>query len=84
MVDDRPAGVGAPLTGPASLNFGGLMRGLNRKGFQARAVDLAWTTKANVLDVGRPPRFSGGNGCRGRVFISPGDALAIWLHRILQ
>jgi hypothetical protein len=59
MVDDFLAGAGAPLSGPALLNFDALKRVINLKGLEARAVDLAATTKDHVLALAAGPHFRG-------------------------
>jgi hypothetical protein len=59
MVDDFLVGAGMPLTGPALLNFDALKRVINLKGLEARAVDLAATTKDHVLALAAGPHFRG-------------------------
>lgn len=59
MIDDFLLGAGSLLTGPALLNFDALKRIINLKGLEARAVDLAVTTKQHVLALAAGPNFRG-------------------------
>ena len=59
MVDDFLVGSGAPLSGPVLLNFDAVKRILNLKGLEARAVDLAATSREHVLALAAGPYFRG-------------------------
>lgn len=75
MVDDFLVGSGAPLLGPALLNFDALKRVINLKGLEARAVDIAMTRKAHVLALAAGPHFRGVIGVLDReVYADKGKA----------
>jgi hypothetical protein len=59
MVDDFLVGAGAPLSSPVLLNFDAVKRVLNLKGLEARAVDVAATSREHVLALAAGPHFRG-------------------------
>jgi hypothetical protein len=77
MVDDFLVGAGGDVSGPVLLSFDAMKRVLGLKGLEARAVDLAPTTRAHVLALAAGPHFRGVIGVLERdAYVGADDARA--------
>jgi hypothetical protein len=77
IVDDYLVGSGGPLSGPTAFSFESVKRVTALKGLEARALDLAQTTRKHVIAIAAGPNFRGILGELDReVYAGPDGARA--------
>lgn len=77
IVDDYLVGSGAQLSGPTAFSFEAVKRVTALKGLEAKALDLAQTTRTHVIAISAGPNFRGILGALDReVYAGPDRARA--------